>query len=175
MKLNSPINALMAFMLLGMICGCETLDSEKNKKEPSYVLTINEIVKYPRAKEIEKEVPTYSGKTIFVNTNAFLHSRNIQEIEIIPSTEKKGFFDLEFRLDYHGKNIWMQLSVNHAYTEVAFLIDGVFYRAVRPDKISTEEDDLVYLRGPFDPVTAKSLKENAAFNYKYFNGEPKDR
>ena len=68
----------------------------------------------------------------------------------------------------------MQLSVNYAYTELAFLIDGVFYRTVMPDRISTENEDLVYLRGPFDPVTAKALKNNATLNHKYFNGEPKD-
>ena len=175
MKKNKMVNAFTLFLLLGFLCGCETIDFEKTKKDPSYVLTINEIVKRPRAKELEKEVPTYGGKTICVNTNAFLHSRNVQEIEIIPSAQKKGFYDLELKLDYHGKNVWMQLSVNHAYTELAFLIDGVFYRAIMPDRISSEEEDLVYLRGPFDPVTAKSLKDNAAANYKYFNGEPKER
>ncbi len=176
MKRNRLATAFTAFLLLGFLCGCETLDYEKNKKEPSYVMTINEIVRPPtKSKEIEKEVPSFSGKTIYVNTNAFLHSRNVQGIEIIPSVDRKGYYDLELRLDYHGKNIWMQLSVNKAYTKLAFLIDGVIYSAVMPDKISTEEDDLVYLRGPFDPVTAKSLKENAASNYKYFNGEPKDR
>ena len=175
MKRNRFVNTIALSLLLGFLCSCETLNLEKTKKEPSYVLTLNEIVKNQKAKELEKEVPTYSGKTICVNTNAFLHSRNVQEIEIIPSAQKKGFYDLELKLDYHGKNVWMQLSVNHAYTELAFLIDGVFYRPIMPDKISTEDQDLVYLRGPFDPVTAKSLKENAPFNYKFFNGEPKER
>ncbi|MFA6293254.1 MAG: hypothetical protein WC637_15820 [Victivallales bacterium] len=176
MKKNRTANTLTAFLLLGFLFGCETLDTEKAKKDPSYVLTINEIVKQQtRSKEIEKDVPTFGGKTICVNTNAFLHSRNVQEIEIIPSAERKGFYDLELRLDYHGKNIWMQLSVNKAFTKLGFLIDGVYYSSIMPDKISTEDDDIVYLRGPFDPVTAKALKDNARSNYKYFNGEPKER
>jgi hypothetical protein len=175
MKGNRIVKVFTAFLLLGFLGGCETIDLEKSKKDPEYVITINEIVKQPRTKVLEKEVPTFSGKTICVNTNAYLHSRNIQDIEIIPSASKKGFYDLQLRLDYHGKNIWMQLSVNHAYTEVAFLIDGVFYRPIMPDRITTEEDDLVYLRGPFDPVTAKSLKENATLNYRFFNGEPRER
>ncbi|MFA6567142.1 MAG: hypothetical protein WCS96_02925 [Victivallales bacterium] len=175
MKRNKLANAFTAFLLLGFFCGCETIDFEKTKKDPAYVLTLNQIVRNPRTKDLEKEVPSFSGKNIFVNTNAFLHSRNIQEIEIIPSAQRKGYYDLELRLDYHGKNVWMQLSVNHAYTELAFLIDGVFYRTVMPDRISSEEEDIVYLRGPFDPVIAKSLKENAPLNYKYFNGEPKNR
>ena len=174
MKRNRLAGAVAASLLLGFICGCETIDFEKTKKEPAYVLTINEIVKYPRTDEIEKEVLTFSCKTIYVNTNAFLHSRNVQEIEIIPSAQKKGCYDLELKLDYHGKNVWTQLSVNHAYTQLAFLIDGVFYRTIMPDRISTEEEDVVYLKGPFDPVTAKALKDNAPSNYKYFNGEPKD-
>jgi hypothetical protein len=174
MKNNKLARAFTVFLLLGFMSGCETINFEKEKKDPAYVMTINEIVKNPRTKELEKEVPTFGGKTIWVNTNAFLHSRNVQEIDIIPSAQKKGFYDLQLRLDYHGKNIWMQLSVNNAYTEVGFLIDGVFYRPVMPDRISTEADDIVYLKGPFDPVTAKALKDNATLNYRYFNGEPRD-
>jgi hypothetical protein len=175
MRKNKLAHTFTLFLLLGLFCGCETIDFEKTKKDPAFVLTLNEIVKQRRAKELEKEVPSFSGKPICINTNAYLHSRNVQEIEIIPSAQKKGYYDLELKLDYHGKNVWMQLSVNHAYTELAFLIDGVYYRPVMPDKISTEDEYVVYLRGPFDPVTAKALKDNALANYKYFNGEPKDR
>ncbi len=155
------------------VSGCETLDANK-KEEPSYVLTINELIKFPRAANIEKEVPTYSGKTICVNTNSYLHSRNVMEIDIIPSAQKKGFYDLQLKLDYHGKLAWMQLSVNHAYSEVAFLIDGVYYRSIMPDKISSEYEDSVLVRGPFDPVTAKALKSHSKENYIRYNGEPKD-
>lgn len=176
MKRNSLLTAFTAFLLLVFLCSCETLDIEKNKKDPAYVLTVNAFVRQPtKSKELEKEVTSFSGKTVWINTNAFLHSKNIMDIEIIPSAQKKGFYDLELKLDYHGKNVWMQLSVNHAYTELALLLDGVYYRSVMPDKISSEEDNVVYLRGPFDPVTAKSIKENAASNYKYFNGEPRER
>lgn len=177
MKRNSVICAFSALMLLVLLCGCETLEGDKSKKEPAYVITINAFAKQPtKSKELEKEVTSFGGgKTVWINTNAFLHSRNIQDIEIIPSAEKKGYYDLELKLDYHGKNVWMQLSVNSLYTELAFLVDGVYYRPIKPDRISTEDEYVVYLRGPFDSVTAKSIKENAASNYKYFNGEPRER
>lgn len=176
MKKSNVFNAFAAFTLLAFMCGCETLEYGKPKKDPAYVLTINAFVRQPtKSKELEKEVPSFSGKTVWINTNAFLHSRNIQDVETIPSVEKKGFYDLELKLDYHGKNVWMQISANHLYSELALLIDGVYYRAIKPDRISTEDEYVVYLRGPFDAVTAKSIKENAASNYKYFNGEPRER
>ncbi|MFZ2656559.1 MAG: hypothetical protein WAX69_16620 [Victivallales bacterium] len=171
-------NLLDTVMLTGVflfMCGCETLDSDSKSKEPSYVMTINEIVKYPRANSLEKEVPTYSGSTRYINTNPFIHSRNVMEIEMIPSAQKKGFYDLQLKLDYHGKLAWLQLSVNYAYGELGFLIDGVYYRSITPDKIASEYEDSVLLRGPFDPVTAKSLKANSIKNYKFYNGEPKDK
>ncbi len=167
--------AAVAISVLLCVLGCETTDFGKKSKEPVGIMTLNEIVKYPRANQLEKEIPTFSGKTIWVNTNAFLHSRNVMDIDMIPSAQKKGFYDLLLKLDYHGKLAWMQLSVNNAYGEVGFLIDGVFYRSITPDKISSEYEDTVLIRGPFDPVTARSLKDNAQVNYKLYNGDPKDR
>ena len=173
MKSNNIFSCSLVIMLLTLVAGCE-LDFSGKDQEPSYVMTLNEIVKFPRTQSIEKEVPTYSGKTIWINTHAYLHSRFIMDIEMIPSVEKKGFYDLQLKLDYHGKLAWMQLSVGHVYKEVGFLVDGVYYRSIIPDKISSEYEDTVMIRGPFDPVTAKSLKANAKSNYKLFNGEPKE-
>ncbi|HCE45851.1 MAG TPA: hypothetical protein DET40_20085 [Lentisphaeria bacterium] len=173
MKSRNLINIVPVLGLFLFICGCETLDADSKSKEPSYVMTINEIVKYPRANRLEVEVPAYNGNTKWINSNAFLHSRNIKEIEMIPSAQKKGFYDLQLKLDYHGKLAWMQLSVKYAYGDLGFLIDGVYYRSVTPDKMSSEFEDTVLVRGPFDPVTAKSLKANAQKNYRTYNGEPK--
>jgi len=175
MKNRNLLGIVPLLSLFLFICGCETLDSDSKSNEPAYVMTINEIVKHPRANQLEREVPTYSGKTIWINTNAFIHSRNVMEIEMIPSAQKKGFYDLQLKLDYHGKLAWMQLSVNYAYGELGFLIDGVYYRSITPDKIASEYEDSVLVRGPFDPVTARSLKANSLKNYKFYNGEPKDK
>ncbi|HBC86196.1 MAG TPA: hypothetical protein DCZ94_04495 [Lentisphaeria bacterium] len=174
MKKNRILNWFAPLLLIISLCSCDTTDFGSKKKEPVYVLTLNDIVKYPRAQSIEKEVPTYAGRTIWINTNAYLHSRNIMDIEMIPSAQKKGFYDLQVKLDYHGKLAWLQLSVSHAYGEVGLLVDGVFYRAITPDRIASEYEDTVIIRGQFDPVTAKSLKDNAKLNYRIFNGEPKD-
>jgi hypothetical protein len=174
MKNRNLLDAVLLMSIFLFICGCETIDADSKSKEPSYVLTINEVVKYPRANQLEREVQSYSGTNKWVNTNPFLHSKNIMEIEMIPSAQKKGYYDLQMKLDYHGKLSWMQLSVNYAYGELGLLIDGVYYRSISPDKLASEYEDSVLVRGPFDPVTAKSLKVNSLKNYRYYNGEPKD-
>ena len=173
MKSISALKLPLCLLAVIAFASCESLDSKS--KEPKYMITINEIVKYPRAKEIEKEIPTFAGRTVWININQFIHSSNIKEIELIPCKNKPGFYDLKCRLDYHGKLVWMQLSVMYASSELAFVIDGVYYRSITPDKVTSHDDEFITIKGPFDSVTANSLKENAKLNYKYFGGDEDDK
>lgn len=179
--MNKLLSILVgASFILAFAAGCETWDEVmsgetkvQDDDKPKYVMSVHEIVKYPRGTMIEKEVQSFGGRNVWVNINPFIHSRNIPKVEILPSKEKDGFYDLQLTLDRRGRLLWTQLSVEFNKTDVALLIDGVFYRTFQPEQLDDEEDMVVVIKGPFDPVTAKCIEKYAAKNYKYFEENKK--
>ena len=162
-------------MLIVFISSCRPEDMRKLeaifKKElpkPKRVITINQIVKYPRAKEIEKEIDTVTGMKIWINTHAFIHSKSIEKIELIPRDEEGKRYDLKLFLSNHGKIVWMQLSASYSYRKLAFVIDNVFYRSFTPYPIEKDKDYAI-IKGPFDKFTAEELKKYSETNFEYFN------
>jgi hypothetical protein len=146
--------------------GCETFKTQ----QPEKIVTIHEIVRYPRGmKDLEREIPTFSGQRIWVNTNPFLHSKSIKAIEPVPCAGDPDYFDLKLTLDRHGALVWMQLSVGLARQSLAFVIDSVYYRSFKIEQPTQENELVVTIRGPFDKVTAEALKEHAKSNYEYYN------
>lgn len=147
--------------------------------EPESVVTINKIIEYPRAKKIEKEIATFSDRKIWVNINAFIHSNVIKKIELQPRTEDKGYFDLKLYMNRRGRLRWMQLSSGFKNTPMAFVVDGIFYRAFTPTPLvgkydNDEDTTFVVIEGPFDPVVAERLKKSAPNNFTYYNEEEND-
>ena len=154
--------------------GCETLeetfeDSIKEEPKTRYVLSFHKVVKYPRAKDLERKIISFDGREFWINTNQFFHSRNIEKVDLIPSKERKGFYDLHLKLDPNGIMKWLQMSVAFRHEELALLIDGHFYKLYKPDQLTDEEDSWVLLNGPFDKVTANGIKKYAKKNYLHFN------
>ncbi len=169
---------LKKIVLLGSIVsvlfmtGCEVLeeamkDEEKNK--PKYILSLHEIVKYPRSNELEKKVIAFDGTTYWVNVNQFFHSRHIEAAKLVPSKTRKGYYDLLLKIDYSGIVKWIQLSMYFRNKKLALLIDGQFYALYTPDQLADENDKWVLLTGPFDPITAKGIQKYAHKNYIKFN------
>ena len=176
MKL-SAITAAMA-IILAFANSCDTLNSledldkgESTKDKAIYVITVHEIVKYPRAQELEMNIPSFSGTPICINANYFLHTKNITKIDLIEQKDKPGFFDLNLTLDRRGKMVWSSISVNYRNTQMAFVIDGVYYRSFTPEQLDNDEAMTVRIKGPFDTATAMGLKKNAEKNYKLFNAK----
>jgi len=176
------MNALAKLLILVLGCtlvaGCEFEkwansdekgSEDKDDGKPHYVITVNELVKYPRAENLEREIMTYDGRTVWVNTNPYMHSRNIESIELVPVPEKKGFYHLKLKLNRRGKMIWMQLAAQFSNRQVAFLVDGIFYRAFVPQALQNEELGTVIIEGPFDVYTAKTLQKYAPINFKIFS------
>ena len=96
MKTFSAIINMTIMTALLFSTGCEfikKLDEENAKRKiqnkPQYVLSVHQIVKNPRANMLEKKIPTFSGRTIWVNVNPFIHSRNIKKIELIERKDQK--------------------------------------------------------------------------------------
>ena len=140
---------------------------------PSYVITLHDIIKYRRGDMMEKEVESFSGGTVCVNRNSYLHSRDIMKIGMVQRKSDPEFFDLVITLTERGQRIWSALSVNMrakgSSSELAFIIDGMYYRSFKPELITDNETMVVTIEGPFDPATANGLVKNAERNYKIFN------
>ena len=179
MKKLLPV--LMLAMLV-VLTGCEALDlswedifkedessefSFMKKHEPKYVLTFHQVIKYPRGSLLEKEISTYDGRGLWVNTNYFLSSKNIKNITL-KKRQNSGLYDLVLDLDRRGRMQWDLLSLNFRGQKMALLVDGVYYRKIMPKVISGEGTSVV-LQGPFDTVTATGIQKNAKPNFDHYN------
>ncbi len=149
--------------------GTTTVESATGKYEPKYAMTFHQVVEYPRAEAIEKEVVTFDGKKLYVNTNFFVSSREVIKVKMIERKDQKDFYDLSLNLSRRGKMRWMNMVVNFRNCEIAIMLDGMYYRSFTPEVITDEDTEWVLVPGPFDPVTAKGIVKYAEKNYDYYN------
>jgi hypothetical protein len=163
-KMTRILLLLTGFAILS---SCELLNPKPTKTQ--YLVSINEIIKYPRASRIEKEVPTITGENIWVSTTPFLSSSAIVKIEAIPIKDRENFCDLKLKLSRRGSLVWMQLSAERAFRQLAFLVDGVFFRKIVPEHLTTEKDEYVILKVGLDNVTAQAIADASEKNYRFFN------
>ena len=178
-KLKYYFFCLMPTLALALfLSSCETLDTNKKAKEaeidaemlPKWTISINEIVKYPRALQGEKEVPTFSGRTIWTRKHYELNSKSIISITMVPSREKSGYFNLNVKLNRHGSLVAMRLSNDATHAPWAFLIDGVYYRSVEFNEPPLVEDySEILIKGPFDKSLASFLQRYSEPNYVHFH------
>lgn len=176
--MKKPIIGLCCCLLaFFFVAGCSEMERKKfeelfkgQMEEPKRIVTINSIVKFPRAQELEKEIMTFTGRKVWINTNSFIHSKAIKDIEIVPRDSEGNFYDLKLKLSNHGKLVWMQLSVGYANEKLGFVVDGLFYRSFTPLPMK-EGDEFVTIEGPFDRYTAQEIQKYAKTNFEYFNRE----
>ena len=175
--------SILTLLVCMMLAGCK-LQKKWDKMlgelpKPKNEITINQIVKYPRARKIEREIGTFSGRTIWININSFIHSNVIRKIELIPRSPKNKFFDLKLFMNRRGRLRWMQLSAGFKNEPLAFVIDGIFYRSFIPKPMVGKYDNddnttYVVIEGPFDKGTAEALVASAPDNFTYFNENDDD-
>ncbi|HPN84313.1 MAG TPA: hypothetical protein PK821_03155 [Victivallales bacterium] len=170
-KIFRAVTCLSFFVL----ASCEILEQEQWK--PDYLVSVNEIIKYPRASQVEKEIPTVAGTTKWISTSPYLFSNSIEKIETIPNSTDKNFFDLKMKLSYRGKLMWNQLCADISFKEMAFIVNDVLFRKLTPDMVRNEEgkDDIIIFALKLDPVTAKAIADASEKNFKYFNPEDERR
>ncbi len=143
--------------------------AEKMMAEPEYVVTVHQIVKYPRAEMLEKAIPSYFGDSVIVNQNYYISSKEIEKIELLERKTDPGFYDLKLTFTSRGQKMWIGLSVNNRRNQLAFVIDGMHYRNFEPRLIMDDEDLTVIVDGPFDVATANALQKNSESNFKKLN------
>jgi hypothetical protein len=185
------LRLMKLFMIFAALAfaGCESLDltwndvlgkeksmddpssssSSTGKYEPKYALTFHQVVEYPRAEEVEKQITTFDGKKIWLNTNFFFSSREIVNAKMIERKDQKDFYDISLNLSRRGKMKWMNMAMNFRHSEIAIMLDGMYYRSFTPEVMTDEDTEWVTVPGPFDPVTAKGIVKYAEKNYDYYN------
>ncbi len=168
--------AMCTLLLVGAPSSCDPenwLDPDRYEElqRPARAkITVHRIIKYRYGKETEVTIPTYTKKEVTVDSPWFT-SREIEHIDAVPRPSKPGYYDLVLTLTQKGRREWIMLSNANLHEEVAFVIDGVFYRSFRPQQILDESTLKVRIDGPFDPATAKELAYHSEFNYMKLNDE----
>jgi hypothetical protein len=165
-KITKQIILMVLFIIF--IAGCETSSLNKDNK-PKYVISLHQMIKYPRAESIEKEIETFDGETKCININGMLHSRDIKSVERVPNKRYPGYYDLLLELSNRGSLLWMQISVGFKKRQIGFVVDKKFYRAIYINKAVTDKKEKVLLVGPFDGTVSKNIEKYAESNYLYYN------
>ena len=137
---------------------------EEMQRPPKNVVSIHEVIRHKQGDSIERTVASYFGGEVTIHSIQLLDSSEIKNITYVPIPGDQGFYNLKFDLTDRGRMLWINLSVQHKGTQLAFVIDGTVYRGFVPRQI---EDDAtsVIVDGPFDQATAMALQNSAKYNY----------
>lgn len=153
-----------------MLSGCEMMDFFN--RTPKYVISFHEIVKYPRASDIEKPIMTLDNKKIYINFNQFVHSSDISDARLVEIPGNPDYFNIRLKMSSYGSARWHAMSINFKGREVAMLLDGIYLMSLEAERFEDDEDEWILLTGPFDAVTAKGIVKNAPLNYEIYNPDP---
>ena len=170
-----PHSLFAALLAAGtaLLCGCEafeeTFDMNMPDYQPKFVLTLNQIVQYPRGSDLENTVTNFAGEKLVVNTNQFFSSAYIRDVRLLPIEDKPGFYDLSLQLSQKGILAWYQLCIDFRSEPMAILIDQVYFGKFTPATIIDEKTEWVTLTGPFNEPTALGIQQFARKNYRHFS------
>ena len=148
-----------------------TDDPNSENYRPRFVAGVFTIVEYPRAGDLERELPMPNGRTVWINTNQNFSSKNLREVKVIPRPGNPDVCDLQFRLDRAGKIQWQMLAGNNRETPVILVVDSRYAGKFIPELPGEtgRNDDWVTLRVGIDHYTARGMAKFAKKNYVYYN------
>ena len=177
--MKKKILCTISFTLFGLclfLSSCKKINMPEvdlglgNDDIPNWTITINEIVKYPRASLGEKEVQAFDGRPIWIRKHYEFSSKSIKDIEAIPLEDNPGFYKLRMILDKHGSLVAMRLCNDPSHDPWALLVNGVYYRSLDfHNSALNNEYTEIELKGPFDRSIAEFLEKYAADNYEYYH------
>ena len=176
------LRILSALALTLTFCGCdlvmEAMDAENaiGSDDPSsdaykarFVLGVFGIVEYPRASQLEREVTTANGESIWINSNQSFSSKHLKDAKVVPRPGNPEICDLKFRFDRAGRSQWEVLAGNHRGEEVVLVVDGRYMAHFIPEPPDENNRNWVTVRVGIDPYTARGIAKNAKKNYTYYN------
>lgn len=149
----------------------------EQEKEFEYVLSFHRIPDNPEMPDMIAAPVQRAGslEPIVVESNLFCHSRDIDEIKIVPSPTRPNFYGLALHLDKKGRKRWMSMSTAASGQPLAMLVDKEFYKAFTIEKVfNSEYDEWAYVNINLSERVAKKISNAAKKNYKYFNQKPTD-
>ncbi|MBO5667762.1 MAG: hypothetical protein J6S43_01420 [Lentisphaeria bacterium] len=149
-------------------------DPSSNEFETRFNIGIFEVVKYPRATMLEKEINIDNNNTVCINTNALFSSKRIRQARAIPRPGNPDVYDLEFRIDRMGKTQWMILAGNNKNREVVMIVDDRYVGSFIPENYQDGTKDWVRVRAGVDNYTARGIVKFAKKNYEFYNPEAKN-
>ena len=175
--------ALLAAAAVLCFSGCEEFreamedgsvnsdDPNSENYRPRFVAGVFSIVEYPRASDLERELPLPNGRTVWINTNQNFSSKNLREVKVIPRPGNPDVCDLQFRLDRAGKVQWQMLAGSNRETPVILVVDSRYAGKFIPELPGEtgRNDDWVTLRVGIDHYTARGMAKFAKKNYVYYN------
>ena len=138
---------------------------EEMQLPPKYVVSIHEVIRPARGDSVERTVASYFGGDVTIHSMQLIDSSEIKYIQPVPIQGDQGFYNLRFDLTDRGRMLWINLSVQHKGTQLAFVIDGTVYRGFVPRQLEDDTATTVIVDGPFDQATAMAIQNNAKYNY----------
>ena len=173
-----------AVLLLAFCAGCETFEEAWNESmnsssggswfseeyKPKYRFGLFAQVQYPRGlRDLERQITTFEGKKLWINTNQFLSSAQVQEIRRIPRADVEKTYDLALKLNDTGVRIWTMLAQQFSQEPLVMLIDEYYQCSFCPRPLPDVDTNWVVISYPFDEVTAKGMEKYAKKNYHHLN------
>ena len=138
---------------------------EEMQLPPKYVVSLHEVIRSRTGEGVERTVASYFGDEVTIHSMQLIDSSEITNIQPVPIPGDQGFYNLRFDLTDRGHKLWINLSVQHKGTQLAFVIDGTVYRGFVPRMLDDDADMDVIVDGPFDQATAMALQNNSKYNY----------
>lgn len=138
---------------------------EEMQLPPKYVVSIHEVIRHKNGDSVERTVASYFGGEVTINSLQLLDSSEIKNIQPVAIPGDQGFYNLRFDLTDRGSKLWINLSVQHKGTQLAFVVDGMVYRGFVPRQLSDDTATSVIVDGPFDQATAMAIQNNSKYNY----------
>ena len=180
MKIFSVLSAICALFLF---CGCEEFrealedgsvnydDPNNENYRPRFVVGVFSVVEYPRASDLEKELPMPNGRTVWINTNQNFSSKYLRDVRVIPRPGNPDACDLQFKLSRMGKVQWQLLAGSSREIPVVLVVDSRFAAKFIPELPADDgrQESWVTLRVGIDHYTARGIAKFAKKNYIYYN------
>ena len=135
-------------------------------EEPFCVVSIHQTGHLDAKPEDLVKLNHYFGGTITLYRIPLLHSANIYKIEKAERPGEPGYFNLRLHLTPEGKEQWLALSGKFDGKNLAFVVDGIFYRFFKPRRFYSDTANTIMLDGPFDSVNAEKIQHYSEFNYR---------
>ncbi len=176
MRIANWLAAFGMLLLLSGICGCETFKMAETEDdsfapyEPRYVLSVHDVVKYPRGlNNLERKARSFDGTELYYNANQLLSSENIEEVKVVPVPNKPERCRILMKLNRRGRLNW-QMAYQRAKTQrMVILLDGELLGDFQPVTAMNPEQEWFELTYEFDSVVADGIAKYAPQNYEYYH------